>query len=152
MEYEEEIILKAIQDARNTINLRSRGLRGYDMGYNDCFSLLSEYDKNLRGDSSKVHGLSLSYKSAPEFLRKIRELGYKTLTEMSEAFGYDTLPRHERPQAGDIIYEIGSEGGTTAVADDFYWINSDGRKANIYRKIRNIELSALLLARPRRII
>jgi hypothetical protein len=152
MEFEGETILKAIQDARDTINQRSKGLRGYDMGYNDCFSFLSEYDKNLRGDSSKIHGLSLSYNSASTFLRNIKKLGYKGLSEMSEAFGYDTLPEHTRPQLGDIIYEIGSEGGTTAVADDFYWINSDGRKANIYRKIRSIELNALLLARPRRII
>jgi len=148
MQFTEEEILASISKARETIDIRSKGLRGYDRGFNDCFALVSEYDQNLRGDSSKAAGLSLRFTSAIDFLRQIRELGYKSLNEMSEDFGYETLKEYTRPQTGDILYEIGAEGGTTAVAGDYYWISANGRGSNIYRRIRTIEINSLLLARP----
>jgi len=145
MYYTEKELLKAVYTAENVINKLSKDYGKYIRGINDCFALLSEYDKALRGyTKSKI--VEPPWESSAEWFYKLRKAGY-TLNSYAEYCNYEIIPS-KRPKLGDIAFEKGS----AMIAGNGFWysVPEDNSGVRSTRQIMFFERHLMALARPRK--
>lgn len=147
--YTDSMILFAIERAKSTIIDRNVNTSRYIRGYNDCFSLLLEYEKALRGDFSLAHTVNLSYSDSQDFLIKLKVAGFKTLQSLSTHLRF-SLVEDKKPKVGDIAFEVRQGKGMALLATPDGWLSTleKTREVSIFRSLRSIELRPLLHARP----
>ena len=151
MYYTVEEIKVAINEAKTIINSRTKEVNEYTRGYNDCFALLVEYDKALRGGKTS-YNFDFDYSNFMEFFAVIRQRGYKNLKELAEEANYEII-KTLRPQFGDIAFERPTDsGGAAMIAGDGCWVSTTERNTGITNKrpLFFLERKLLLLARPLR--
>jgi len=145
MYYTEKELLKAVYTAEDVITKLYKDHGKYIRGINDCFALLSEYDKALRGyTKSKV--VEPPWESSAEWRYKLRKAGY-TLKSYAEYCNYEIIPS-KRPKLGDIAFE----GGSAMIAGDGFWysVPEDNLGVRLIRQIMFFERHLIILARPRK--
>lgn len=145
MYYSEEEISNALFNARKVIDSRTEKVTEYTRNYNDCWALVKEYDKALRGTS--LLDINFDYKTHEEFFEKIKY----DLKELAEKAGYEII-KNERPKFGDIAYESLFGIGSAMIADNSWWVSTCEKNSGTKnrRKLYYIERRLLLLARPLR--
>jgi len=151
MYYTVEEIKVAINEAKTIINSRTKEVNEYTRGYNDCFSLIVEYDKLLRQGNTK-YNFDFDYSDFIGFFKAIRSKGYKNLKELAIEANYEII-NTLRPQYGDIAFERPTEdGGAAMIAGDGWWVSTSEYNKGIVEKrpLFFLERKLLLLARPLR--
>lgn len=149
MYYEEEEISIALNSAKAIIDSRTKEVNEYIRGYNDCFALIVEYDKALRGGKT-FYNFDFDYSNFKDFLVVIKQQGYKSLKDMAEKANYDII-KNKRPKFGDIAFERPTEdSGAAMIAGDSRWVSTDEKLFGSIEKrpLYFFERKLLLLARP----
>jgi len=141
--YTEEEITGALQRATRTINLLTESCTGYTRGINDCFALLAEYDKELRGESKARDLIKFKWKSSREFEVKLAHEGYSIASYM-EYCDYKLI-NDKRPLIGDIAFEDGA-----MISGDGFWVSTNENNTGVYntRQVQFLERKLHVLARP----
>ena len=140
--YTEEEMTEALQRAIRTINLLTEGCTEYTRGINDCFALLAEYDKELRGSTKARDYIKFRWKTTREFAVKLGREGY-SIEQYIEYCGYE-LVRDKRPLLGDIAFENGA-----MINDGIFWVSTDENNKGVKDKRQTFSIEPrILLARP----
>jgi len=140
--YTEEEITGALQRATRTINLLTESCTEYTRGINDCFALLAEYDKELRGSTKARDYIKFRWKTTREFAVKLGREGY-SIKQYIEYCGYE-LVRDKRPILGDIAFENGA-----MINDGIFWVSTDENNKGVKDKRQTFSIEPrILLARP----
>ena len=153
--YTVEEIEVAINKAKAIINSRTKEVDEYTRGYNDCFSLLVEYDKSLRGENSYFYDFKFKdYTTIKGFFKALKNSGFDSLKDMAEKSNYEII-KTKRPIFGDIAFQARSEDsqlGGAMLAGDGWWITTSelNEGINETRPLFFLETKLLLLARPLR--
>jgi len=151
MYYTVKEITKALEDAKTIINSRTKEVNKYTRGYNDCFALLVEYDKALRGGITG-YNFDFEYSDFMGFFVALREKGYRNLKELAIEANYEIIT-NKRPQYGDIAFERPTDdGGAAMIAGDGRWVSTNEIRLGVCEKrpCHFFERKLLLLARPLR--
>ena len=140
--YTEEEMTEALQRAIRTINLLTEGCTEYTRGINDCFALLAEYDKELRGSTKARDYIKFRWKTTREFAVKLGREGY-SIEQYIEYCGCE-LVRDKRPLLGDIAFENGA-----MINDGIFWVSTDENNKGVKDKRQTFSIEPrILLARP----
>ena len=145
--YKEAIIRESIQKAVDTINKRAETSDTYMRGYNDCFALMIEYERALRGALSLSQSMTFNYKTPEEFLPACN---CKSFDEVAEKFEFS--PVNDRvPLLGDIAVENRRGIITAMLSNGDYWISTSEDNSGVQRKRRTLfkEIRPLLHVRPK---
>jgi hypothetical protein len=133
----------ALQRACCTIDEITKNCKIYTYGVNDCFSLITEYDYELRGTKKAKEINNEPYNSVKGWLRNLIRLGF-TLETYAEACGYEVV-KSKRPKLGDIAFHSGglAHNGT-------FWIstNENNSGTEVKRQAFFLERHVNLIARP----
>jgi len=151
MYYKEEEITTAIEAAKAIIDSRTKEVNEYKRGYNDCFALLVEYDKQLRGGIT-AYNFDFEYSDFMGFFVALKQQGYKNLKDMAEKANYEII-KNKRPQFGDIAFERPTDdGGAAMIAGNSRWVSTSEKNLGVCdkRPLFFFERKLLLLARPLR--
>ena len=151
MYYTVEEIKVAIDKAKAIINSRTKEVDEYTRGYNDCFSLIVEYDKSLRQGNTK-YSFDFDYSDFISFFKGLRSRGYKNLKELARRNDYEVITTL-RPQYGDIAFERPTkDGGVAMIASNGCWVSTSDYNKGVVEKrpLFFLERKLLLLARPLR--
>jgi len=140
--YTEDECAEAIKVATDIINERTRGLEEYTRGTNDCAALLVEYDKALRGPTSKAQ-LNFTWDNPREFLVNLKRSGF-TVEEYLESCGYTTATS-KRPKIGDVAF-----AGGAMIASPRGWITTTETNEGVVvaKQMMYLELHMSVIARP----
>ena len=151
MYFTKEVISYAAEKAKKVIEERKALLEGYVRGLNDCWALIVQYDKHLRGGSTPLEELNLSYKDYKEFIKQINKVGYNDFEDLARNMKYERVT-DGIPQHGDIGYEMAPDGtGTAILCDNNWWYTASERGINQYRRTRILERRPVYHGRPLRI-
>lgn len=144
MYYHLQDCVDALGSATEIINERTKGCESYTRGHNDCAALLIEYDKALRGGTSKAD-LPFTWGNQKEFLVKLRRLGF-TVEEYLKNCGYDVMT-NKRPQVGDVAFARGA-----MIAGPKGWVSTTETNEGVavMRQLMYLEVRMSVIARPRR--
>ena len=142
--YTEEECEVAITKATDIINERTKLLQEYTTGANDCAALLMEYDKALRGTSSKAQ-LSFTWKTPKEFLINLKRAGF-TVEEYLTHCGYQTI-KSMRPKVGDVAFS-----GGALIASPRGWITTTETNAGVVvaKQLMYLDRNLSIIARPKK--
>lgn len=147
MYYTEQEVLVALNKAKDTLNSRQGEER---WGYNDCWSLVVEYDKELRGDNKSLHTLNLKYNNHDEFEKAVEEAGYASFELMMDDYSFHKA-KTKRPKTGDIGYIRVSDGNLSAIiADERRWITANEKGVRYLFQRSFIETKIPEFTRPYR--
>jgi len=155
MYYNVEEIEIAIDKAKAIINSRTKEVDTYKRGYNDCFALLVEYDKALRGKSSYYHNFNFSeYTTIRGFFKALTDSGFISLEQMATDSNYELI-KTKRPIYGDIAFQSrpsDKELGGAMLAGNGRWITTSESNEGVVEKrpLFFLEMKLSLLARPLR--
>ena len=138
MYYSKEEITKALEKAIDSINNKTKSVKKFTWGYNDCFCFLIDYDKALKGNKSKAEEIKVEYNNPKEYLLALRNKGF-TLKTFAQYCNYEIRP-DLRPQYGDIGYMDGS----AVIADDGHWVTTDEDNSGIKQGSRYMFLDRRL--------
>ena len=140
--YTEDECAEAIKVATTIINERTSGLEEYTRGTNDCAALLMEYDKALRGPTSKAQ-LNFTWNNPREFVINLKRSGF-TVEEYLESCGYEIVGS-KRPKIGDVAFS----GGAT-IAGPKGWITTTETNEGVViaKQMMYLELHMSVIARP----
>jgi len=147
MYYTVEEKILAIDKAKEIINNRTMEVDKYTLGYNDCWALITEYDKALRQKEFTL--FDFDYRDSMDFLRKLNKLGFKTFEDLAKQSDYEIVT-NTRPQYGDIAFEfLRNKIGTAMIASSGWWVSTCEFNTGTVdkRKIKYKE-SLNILARP----
>jgi len=156
MYYTKEEIEIAIDKASKAISDKSKEVTKFTYGYNDCFALLVEYDKALRGkENTKLNEFFKTfgaYKNPKEWLSNMNRVGFDNYKDLAIHSGYEPA-RKKKPRFGDIGYELLKENvGMAMVAGNNFWVSSCPLNNGIQtsRRIVFYERRLLFLGTPLR--
>ena len=151
MAYTEKQLLEAIQAATEEINAKTREVKHYTRGYNDCFAFLVAYEKHLRKEKSLNYRLPSfnSYNDNQDFLNKLFASGYVSLDVLAKVMLFEPV-KNRIPQTGDIAYEERHSIGSAMIAEKDYWVSTTENNKGVMRRRKLLfkELRPILLARP----
>lgn len=150
MYYSIKEISEAIKEAKAIINSRTKEIDVYTRGYNDCWSLVVEYDRLLRGEHSLFAKLDLTYRNSIDYLRQLKLNGYNTVHDLALKGNYEII-RTLKPNFGDVAFEtFQDKTGGAMIAGDGFWISTSELNTGVYdkRQILFFERKLTLLARP----
>ena len=141
--YTEEECRGALQRATNTINELTKRCENYTRGTNDCFALLAEYDKELRGSTKARDYINFQWKSTREFSIKLARQGY-TLGQYMEYCGYQII-MNNKPLLGDIAFKQGA-----MINDGAFWVSTKDDNTGAQQVVQShfLETNLVVLARP----
>jgi len=143
---------EALEGARAIINSRTKEVDVYTRGYNDCWSLIVEYDRLLRGEHSLFAKLDLTYKNSIDYLRQLKLNGYDTVHDLALKGNYEII-RTLKPQFGDVAFELSKDKtGGAMIAGDGFWVSTSEHNTGVCDKRPQFffERKLTLLARPLR--
>lgn len=156
MYYTVEEMKVAIDKASEAIDSKSKEVKKFTYGYNDCFSLLVEYDKALRGkENTKLNEFFKTfgaYKNPREWLSNMKRVGFDNYKDLAIHSGYEPA-RQKKPKFGDIGYELLKENvGMAMVAGDTHWVSTCPLNNGIHtsRRLVFYERRLLFLGTPLR--
>ena len=143
MYYSDEEMSEALQRACMTIDALTERCEEYTRGTNDCFALLAEYDKELRGESKARDKIMFRWKTTKEFIVGLAKEGYN-LEQYMRYCGYEIIPS-KRPVLGDIAFENGA-----MISGDGFWVSTNENNTGVYntRQVQFLERKLHVLARP----
>ena len=146
MYYEVKEINNALLKAKSIIDSRTEEVKKYTLNYNDCWALIKEYDKALRGGTSLLN-INFDYSDHKDFFKKLEF----DLNSLAINAGYEIV-KSKRPQFGDIAYEVLYGDGSAMIAGDGWWVTTSEKNLGTLnkRKRYHFERRLLLLARPLR--
>ena len=145
MYYTEKEIDSALEKAKSIIDSRTEEVEDYTLNYNDCWALVKEYDKALRGTS--LLDINFNYKDHEDFFNKLEY----NLNSLATNAGYEIVA-NKRPQFGDIAYESLYGVGSAMIAGNGWWVSTSEKNLGTQnkRKRYHFERRLILLARPLR--
>jgi len=146
----EEIVKEvALDKARRIINMRALLAGEYIRGHNDCFALVLEYERALRGDDSLSKNIDITYNDEAEFLTELTNLGYASLEAFTIAMGFELVANRE-PTTGDIAFETIQGQATAMIAENNYWFSTDESNKGVRPRRKQIfkEINLTIHARP----
>ena len=140
--YTKDECVAAVGVATTIINARTKGLEVYTRGTNDCAALLVEYDKALRGPTSKAQ-LGFEWNSPRDFVVKLRRCGF-TVEGYLEQCGYEII-KNKRPKLGDVAFS-----GGAMIAGPRGWISTAETNGGVVvaRQMMYLEINMSVIARP----
>ena len=140
--YTKDECVAAVEVATTIINARTKGLEVYTRGTNDCAALLVEYDKALRGPTSKAQ-LGFEWNSPRDFVVKLRRCGF-TVESYLEHCGYEII-KNKRPKLGDVAFS-----GGAMIAGPRGWISTAETNEGVVvaRQMMYLEINMSVIARP----
>tara|TARA_R110000787_G_scaffold2708_6_gene10485 strand:- start:1274 stop:1726 length:453 start_codon:yes stop_codon:yes gene_type:complete len=145
--YTKEECSTALKAAEARINELTRFSLTYTRGVNDCFALLVEYDKRLRGSTSVARQhINFEWETTKDFVVKLHKVGF-TVEQYLEFLGYEIVS-NRRPLIGDVAFE---QGGII-IAGPRGWVSTleTNRGAAIKRPMTYLERHLKIIARPLR--
>jgi len=145
MYYTSKEISTAINKSTEIINYRAKE-EGYVRGFSDCYALLVEYDRVLRGKTKADDILNFEYLNTKEFLYKMLKRGYN-FESFAKACNYEILTK-PRPMFGDI----GFKNGSAMIAGEYRWVTVEEDKKGVRSgtQYSYFERNLQILARPLR--
>ncbi len=156
MYYTVEELEDAINKASQVISDKSKEVDKFTYGHNDCFSLLVEYDKALRGKEdttlNEIFKTFDSYDSPKGWLSNIKKAGFKDYRELAVYSGYEPS-KQKKPQFGNVGYELLKENvGMAMIAGRTHWVSTCPSNNGIHtsRRIVFYERRLLFLGTPLR--
>lgn len=156
MYYTEKEIEIAIEEATRILTEKSKTVKKFTYGYNDCFSFLVEYDKALRKNKTtklqKFFNCFGEYKDPKEWLANMKSSGFDDKNDLALHIGYEPA-KQKRPKLGDIACQMIKENvGIFMVAGKTHWVSTCPSNNGIYntRRILPYETQLLFLATPLR--
>ena len=140
--YTKDECVAAVGVATTIINARTKGLEVYTRGTNDCAALLVEYDKALRGPTSRAQ-LGFEWNSPRDFVVKLRRCGF-TVESYLEHCGYEII-KNKRPKLGDVAFS-----GGAMIAGPRGWISTAETNEGVVvaRQMMYLEINMSVIARP----
>ena len=143
--YTEEEMSGALQRACCTIDALTESCEEYTRGVNDCFALLAEYDKELRGKTKARDIVKEPFDSVKGWFKNLLVAGYN-LEQYAEYCGYEVV-RNKRPKLGDLAFYLGA-----MVHDGASWVstNENNSGTEVYKQAFFLERHITLIARPLR--
>ena len=140
--YDTQECSEAIEVATGIINTRTKALNVYTRGTNDCAAFLAEYDKALRGPTSRAT-LDFTWGNPREFLVKLKHSGY-TVSSYLEHCGYE-LVKNKRPLVGDVAFS-----GGALIASKRGWLSTSEENTGVQvaKQLMYLELRMAVIARP----
>jgi hypothetical protein len=141
--YTEEEMSGALQRACCTIDALTKSCENYTRGVNDCFALVIEYDKELRGNTKARDIINKPYGSVKGWYRNLLDTGH-TIESYSEYCGYEVV-KNKRPKLGDVAYNSG-----TMVNNGAFWVstNENNSGTGVVRQALFLERRVTLIVRP----
>lgn len=132
----------AILVATAIINERTRKCQEYTRGTNDCAALLVEYDKALRGTTSKAQ-LNFTWNNPREFVINLKRSGF-TVEEYLESCGYEIVGS-KRPKIGDVAFS-----GGAMIAGPNGWLTTTETNDGVViaKQMMYLETHMSVIARP----
>lgn len=142
MYYTSQECSEAAQVAKDIINNRTKGLKVYTRGTNDCAALLMEYDKALRGPTSRAQ-LEFQWESPKDFLFKLKRYGH-TVSSYLMHCGYEIV-KSKRPLVGDVAF-----AGGALIASPRGWLSTseDNTGVVVAKQLMFLETRMSVIARP----